>query len=110
MNNVVVENNDNGFYKLGLTWWLSQESACYVGYLGLIPGLGRSAGEGNSYLVQYSGLENFMDCLVHGVAELNTTEQLSLSILLTDRSDFQELLLSEENQSTESIYNMLLLV
>ena len=51
-----------------------------------------------------------MDCLVHGVAELNTTEQLSLSILLTDRSDFQELLLSEENQSTESIYNMLLLV
>ena len=76
----------------------------------MIPGLGRSAGEGNSYLVQYSGLENFMDCLVHGVAELNTTEQLSLSILLTDRSDFQELLLSEENQSTESIYNMLLLV
>ena len=51
-----------------------------------------------------------MDCLVHGVAELNTTEQLSLSILLTDRSDFQELLLSEKNQSTESIYNMLLLV
>ena len=76
----------------------------------MIPGLGRSAGEGNSYLVQYSGLENSMDCLVHGVAELNTTEQLSLSILLTDRSDFQELLLSEENQSTESIYNMLLLV
>ena len=51
-----------------------------------------------------------MDCLVHRVAELNTTEQLSLSILPTDRSDFQELLLSEENQSTESIYNMLLLV
>ena len=44
------------------------------------------------------------------LAELNTTEQLSLSILLTDRSDFQELLLSEKNQSTESIYNMLLLV
>ena len=89
---------------------LAKKYACNVGDLGLIPGLGRSAGEGNSYLVQYSGLENSMDCLVHGVAELNTTEQLSLSILLTDRSDFQELLLSEKSQSTESIYNMLLLV
>ena len=106
----MVENSENGFYKLGLPWWLSQESACNVGDLGLIPGLGRSAGEGNSYLVQYSGLENSMDCLVHGVAKRDTTEQLSLSILLTDRSDFQELLLSEKNQSTESIYNMLLLV
>ena len=28
---------------------------------------------------QYSGLENSMDCIVHGVAESDTTEQLSLS-------------------------------
>ena len=33
------------------------------GDLGLIPGLGRSPGEGNSYPLQYSCLENFMDCI-----------------------------------------------
>ena len=38
-----------------------KESACKVGDLGLIPGLGRSSGEGNSYPLQYSGLENSMD-------------------------------------------------
>ena len=46
-----------------------KESACNVGDLGLIPGLGRSPGEGNSYSFQYSGLENSMDCIVHGVAK-----------------------------------------
>ena len=38
-----------------------KESTCSVGDLGWIPGLGRSPGEGNSYLVQYSGLENSME-------------------------------------------------
>ena len=38
----------------------SKESACNVGDLGSIPGLGRSPGEGNSYPLQYSGLENSM--------------------------------------------------
>ena len=38
-------------------------------YLGTIPGLGRSPGEGNGYPLQYSGLENSMDCIVHGVAK-----------------------------------------
>ena len=33
---------------------------------GLIPGLGRSPGEGSGYPLQYSGLENSMDCIVHG--------------------------------------------
>ena len=37
--------------------------------LGLIPGLGRSPGEGKGYPLQYSGLENSMDCIVHGVAK-----------------------------------------
>ena len=37
-----------------------KESACNVGDLGLIPGLGRSPGEGKSYPLQYSGLENSM--------------------------------------------------
>ena len=38
-----------------------KESACNVGDLDLILGLGRSPGEGNSYPLQYSGLENCMD-------------------------------------------------
>ena len=38
-----------------------KESACNAGDLGLIPGLGRSPGGGNSYRLQYSGLENSMD-------------------------------------------------
>ena len=46
-----------------------KESACKAGDLDLIPGLGRSPGEGNSYPLQYSGLENPMDCIVHGVAK-----------------------------------------
>ena len=33
------------------------------------PGLGISPGEGNHYPLQYSGLENSMDCIVHGVTE-----------------------------------------
>ena len=42
-----------------------KESACNVGDLGLVPGLGRSPGEGKGYPLQYSGLENFMDYTVH---------------------------------------------
>ena len=43
-----------------------KESAYNVGDLGSIPGIGRSPGEGNGYPLQYSGLENSMDCIVHG--------------------------------------------
>ena len=46
-----------------------KQSACNVGDLGSIPGLGRSPGEGKAYLLQYSGLENSMDCMVHGVVK-----------------------------------------
>ena len=49
-----------------------KESACNVGDLGLIPGLGRSPGEGKGYLLQYSGLENSMDYIVHGVLKSRT--------------------------------------
>ena len=48
------------------------------GDLGSIPGLGRSPGERKGYPLQYSGLENSMDFIAHGVAESDTTEQLSL--------------------------------
>ena len=44
-----------------------KESTCNAGDLGSVPGLGRSPGEGKGYLLQYSGLENSMDCIVHGV-------------------------------------------
>ena len=46
-----------------------KEFACNVGNLGSIPGLGRSHGEGNNYPLQYSDLENLMDCIVHEVTK-----------------------------------------
>ena len=67
---------------LGLPWWLSwKETACNAGDLGSIPGMGRSPGEENGYPLQSSDLENSMDCIeFHGLKELETTEQLSLSL------------------------------
>ena len=41
-----------------------EKSACNAGDSGSIPGLGRSPGEENGYLLQYSGLENSMVCIV----------------------------------------------
>ena len=55
-----------------------KESACNVGDLCSIPGLGRSPGEGKGYPLQYSGLENSRDCIVHGVTESDMTERLHL--------------------------------
>ena len=49
-----------------------KESSCSAGELGLIPGLGRSPGEGKGYTLQYSGLKNSMGCIVHGVAKSQT--------------------------------------
>ena len=49
-----------------------EESACNVGDLGSVSGLGRSPGEGRGYALQYSGLENSMDTIVHGVAKSGT--------------------------------------
>ena len=68
----LLNNNNKKLSKIP-PWWLSvKESACNVGDLGLIPGLGRSPGEGKGYPLQYSGLENSMDCIVHGVAKSQT--------------------------------------
>ena len=62
--------------QLGLSLWLNlgfpcglagKEFAYNVRDLGLIPGLVRSPGEGKGYPLQYSGLENSMDCVVYGV-------------------------------------------
>ena len=48
---------------------VGKESACNAGEPGLIPGSGRSPGEGKGYSLQDSGLENSTDCIVHGVAK-----------------------------------------
>ena len=54
-----------------------KESACKVGNLGSIPGLGRYPGEENGYPLYYCGLENSMDrgawqATVHGIAKSRT--------------------------------------
>ena len=56
-----------------------KKSICNVGDLDSIPGLGRSPGEGNSYPLQYPGLENSMDCIVHGVSKSQTRLWASLT-------------------------------
>ena len=48
---------------------VGKESACNMGYLGPIPGLGRFPGEGDSYPLQDSGLENSLDYIVHRIAK-----------------------------------------
>ena len=61
-----------------------KESVCRAGDLGLIPGSGRSPGEGKGNPLQCCGLENSVDYIVHGVAKSmgsDTTERLSLHSL-----------------------------
>ena len=71
----IVQKFEQSFHCLSLgspSGSVDKESACNVGDLGSIPGLGRSPGEVNGYPLQYSGLENSMDCVVHGVAKSRT--------------------------------------
>ena len=49
-----------------------KEFPCKAGDLDSIPGLGRSPGKGKGYPLQYSGLQNSMDCIVHGVTKSQT--------------------------------------
>ena len=49
-----------------------EESVCSAGDPRSIPRLGRSAGEGTGYPLQYFGPENSVNCIVHGVAESQT--------------------------------------
>ena len=51
---------------------VGKESTSNAGDPGSITGSGRSAGEGIGYPLQYSGLENSMDCVVHGDAKSQT--------------------------------------
>ena len=51
---------------------VGKESACNARDLCLIPGLGRSSGEGKGYPLQFSGLENSIECIVPKVAKSQT--------------------------------------
>ena len=68
--------------KMKLSGSAGIESACSAGDLGLIPGLGGSPGEGKGYPLQYSGLENSMDCIPWSHKESDMTERLSLALVL----------------------------
>ena len=68
-----------------------KEPTCNAGDLGSTRGLGRSPGEVKGYLLHYSGLENSMDCIVHGVTKSWT--QLSNFHLLTCLSAYLMLLI-----------------
>ena len=65
-----------------------KESSCNAGDRGPIPGLGRSTEVGNGYPLQYSGLENSMDCTVHGVTKSQT--QLNNFQFTSPQSIFSE--------------------
>ena len=67
----------------------SKESACNARDLGLLPGSGRFPGEGIGYPLQYSGLENSIDCIVHGVAK-NQTQLSDTSLENNDTSGQKE--------------------
>ena len=71
-----------------------KESACGVGDPILIPGLGRSPGKGKGYPLQYSGLENSMNCIVHGVIQ---------SGIRLDDFDFSHVFLNKNGGSINSI-------
>ena len=58
---------------------VSKESACNAGDLSSIPGLGGYPGEGKGSPLPYSGLENSMDCMVHGLQTVDMTFTHSLT-------------------------------
>ena len=71
-----------------------KESACNAGDLGLIPGLGRSPGEGKGYPLQYSGLQNSIGCIVHGVAKSQTLLNNFHFTLVVEGTQSSELMVS----------------
>ena len=71
-----------------------KESACNEGDWSSIPGLGRYPWRGKGYPLQYSGLENSMDCIVHRLyrKESDTPERLSFSLSVLPRGEGAQLL------------------
>ena len=81
----LLKGQDKGFPDSSV----GKESACNAGDLGSIPGLGRSLGDGKGYPLQYSGLENTMNCIVHWIAKSRT--QLRKFHLLTQNRGVEAL-------------------
>ena len=78
---------------------VGKKSACNAGDLGLIPGLGRSPGEGKGYPLQYFGLENSMDCIVHGVARVGHNLATKPPLYICN-----EILLSHKKEKVENCH------
>ena len=76
---------------------IGKESICNAGNLGSIPGLGRSPGEGKGYPLQYSGLENSMDCIVHGVTKSWNDWVTFISLHFTDT--WTKMVLTQHHES-----------
>ena len=62
---------------------VGKEPICNEGDPGSIPWLGRSPGEGKGYPLQYSGLENSMDCRAHRVARQSQTRMSDFDFQFT---------------------------
>ena len=70
---------------------VGKESTYNAGDPGSIPGLGRSSGEGIGYPLQYSGLENSMDCIVHGgrkELDMSLSRHFTSSLILASAFHF----------------------
>ena len=85
-----------------------KESAFNAGDLGLIPGSGRSPGEGKGYPLQYSRLKNSMDCIVHGVAKNRTRLNdfhftLDIKIRLNSTSSYELLFCTDFVQTLQGM-------
>ena len=80
---------------------VGKESTFTAGDLGSISGLGRSPGEGKGYLLQYSGLENSMDCIIHGVAKSRTRRNYFNVFFLLDKEQGRT-----RSGGTSGLYNL----
>ena len=80
-----------------------KESTCNVGDLGLISGLGRSSGERKSYPLQYSGLENSMDYIVHRVTKSQTRLTFTFHFLIYSKWQPTPALLSGKSHGWRSL-------
>ena len=83
-----------------------KESACNAGDLGLILGLWRYPGEGKGYLLQYSGLENSMNCVM-GSQRVRDLENTNSSIQLYRLTESRQLFQIKKKKKKQTMYIML---
>ena len=80
---------------------VGKECTCNAGDLGLIPGLGRSPGEGKGYPLQYSGLENSTDSVVHGVTK-SQTRLIDFHFMAESEEELKSLLMKVKEESEKA--------